>query len=68
MKFLLYAVAATCVFCLVFGVVFFVGGGFLLLWFKKYELFALIVAVPALLAGTLTAVAMSSPTSFRLLG
>ena len=63
-EFLFVFIAAFCVFCLLFGGVFFVFGGFVLFLFKQYLAFALIVTVPALVLGFFAALLAAFPAGW----
>jgi len=63
-KLLLVVPVAFCVFCLTWGGVFFVLGGFVLLIVKAYWTFALIVAGPALVFSLFATLVVRHPAMF----
>jgi hypothetical protein len=56
--------AAFCVFGVLFGLVFFVAGGFLLVVFQKYAVFAVVVSVPAFACACFAAVVAAFPVGW----
>ena len=63
-RFVVVAMLGWAVYCVAFGAAFFVAGGFLLLAWNKYRLFAAVVGAAALAPGIFTAAIDASPGGF----